>query len=110
VDHITVRFELNAPSMNRHRVSVWDGDGALLSPPSADVPVDLSVVDGETFWVEASVPGAATRRNRAGRDERRWELRAANDAQAVLNVGPKGGQIEIRVDGATQLRASKKSA
>ena len=97
--------------MNRHRVTVWDDEGGLLSPPSADIPVDLSVHDGETFWVEASVPGPPTRRNRTVRDERRWELRAATDAQAVLNLGRKGkgSHIEIRVNGAAQRRAPRKA-
>lgn len=108
MDDITVRFDIDAPTMNRHRVSVWDDEGALLSPPSADLPDELSVHDGDTFWVEASVPGRPTRNNRAGRDERRWALQAATDAQAVLNLGRKGSHIEIRVDGAAQRRTPRK--
>ena len=112
MDPITLRFQIVAPSMNRHRVSVWDDEGAMLSPPSADIPDDLSVVDGQTIWVEASVPGSVSSR-RAERDERRWRLRAGADAHAVLNIGrrgktgSKGTHIEIRVDGAAQRQAPK---
>ena len=113
MERITVRFEIDAPGTNRHRVSVWDDEGALLSPPSADLPLELAVHDGETIWVEASVPSSATGSKRANRDEKRWELRAASDAHAVLNVGRKGKNgfggtlMEIRVDGASQARGPK---
>ena len=112
-EEVTVRFDLHAPGMNRHRVSVWADDGGLLSPPSAEIPVELSIEDGATIFVEASVPAQPTRARRSGRDERRWELRAASDAHAVLNLGRKGKNgntgtaIEIRVDGAAQRRASR---
>ena len=102
---MTVRFEIDAPDMRRHRVAVLDDNGAVLSPPSADIPVDLSVQSGNTIWVEASVP-SSVRSRRAERDERRWKLRAASNAHTVLNVGREGKhgasgtRIEIRVDGA----------
>ena len=114
-EQITVRFAIEAPTMNRHRVSVWNDDGSLLCPASADVPTDLSVEDGATIWVEASVPAKPTRLRPEGRAEGRWALRAASDAHAVLKLGQKGAYgasraIEIRVDGAAPHRGRRSGA
>jgi len=111
--HVTVHFEIDAPMTNRHRVSVWNDEGGVLVPSSAAIPDDLLVEDGDTIWVEASVPGSATRANRANRDERRWELRASSDAHAVLEIGRKGKngatgtRMQIRVDGAAPPRVRR---
>ena len=71
--------------------------------------------DGETIFVEASVPAAPKRNRPPARDEGRWELRASADAQTVLNLGRKstngsGTAIEIRVNGAEQQRPPKKGS
>jgi len=114
-DPVIVHFALDTvPGMNRHRVSVWNDNGTLLSGPSAESPADLSVGDGETIFVEASVPAEPKRNRPPGRAEGRWELRASADAQAILNLGRKrtngsGTAIEIRVDGAEQQRSPRKS-
>ena len=106
LNDVTVHLAIDAPqAMNRHRVSVWDENGLLLSGPTAEPTVDLSIRDGATIHVEASVPSTPKRNENGGRDEQRWELRAANDAHTVLNLGRKakigqGTAIEIRVDGA----------
>lgn len=105
-EDVRVHFAIDAPQqMNRHRISIRDGDGGLLSGPSAEKTVELVIRHGSTLHVEASVPSAPDR-NLPGRDERTWELRAAADAHAVLNLGRKakngkGTAIEITVDGAS---------
>jgi hypothetical protein len=115
-EKVIVHFALDTvPGMNRHRVSVWNDNGTVLSEPSAECPADLAVPDGETIFVEASVPAAPKRNRPPARDEGRWELRANADAQAVLNLGRKstngsGTAIEIRVDGAEQQRPPRKSS
>ncbi len=108
---VLVRFALaTVPGMSRHRVSVWNTDGGLLRSSSAEMPEDLEVHEGTTFFVEASVPLEPRRNQRSRRDERRWRLRAASDAQAVLTLGGTRGRqhhgypgVEIRVDGAQVL-------
>jgi hypothetical protein len=116
MEHITLRFAIDPPRMSRHRVSVWSDEGALLRSPSSEVPENLEVADGETIWVEASVPGTPTRNTRPERDERRWELRADPDARAVLNIGRKGKNgasgthLAITVDGARQSNGAKRQA
>jgi hypothetical protein len=105
-DDVNVHLAVEAPQhMNRHRISVRDDDGRLLSGPSAERTVDLTVRRGATIHVEASVPSRADR-NLPGRDERHWRLRAATDAQVVLNLGRPakngvGTAIAITVDGAS---------
>jgi len=106
LEDVSVHFAINAPQhMHRHRLSVRDDDGGLLSGPTAERGVDLIVEHGATLHVEASVPSTPDR-NLPGRDERTWQLRAAPDAHAVLNLGRKakngqGTAIEITVDGAS---------
>lgn len=106
LEDVSVHFAINAPQhMNRHRLSVRDEDGGLLSGPTAEKTVDFVIRQGATIHVEASVP-ATPDRNLPGRDERTWQLRAAADAHAVLNLGRKakngtGTAIEITVDGAS---------
>jgi hypothetical protein len=112
---VIVHFALDTvPGMNRHRVSVYNDNGTLLSGPSAESPADLSVGDGETIFVEASVPAEPKRNHPPARDEGRWQLRASADARAVLNLGRKrtngsGTAIEIHVDGAEHQRPPRKS-
>ena len=111
---VIVHFALDTvPGMNRHRVSVWNDNGTALSEPSAECPGDLAVIDGETIFVEASVPAEPKRNRPPARDEGRWELRASADASAVLNLGRKrtngsGTAIEIHVNGAEHQRAPRK--
>jgi hypothetical protein len=106
-DRLTVSFALQTvPEFNRHRISVWSPDGAELSPPSAQGPVDVTVGEGATFFVEASVPALPGRKG-STRQHVRWELRAARDASALLCLGSTptygpSGTIEIRVEGAEQ--------
>jgi hypothetical protein len=105
-DDVSVHIAIDAPQhMNRHRISIRDDNGGLLGGPSAERSLDLVARHGATLHVEASVPSLPGR-NRPDRDERSWELRAAPDAHAVLNVGKKakngvGTRIEITVDGAS---------
>jgi hypothetical protein len=112
---VIVTFALDAvPGMGRHRVSVWNDDGAMLCPPSAQSPADVFVREGATFFVEASVPRAASSKAIPSRDERRWPLRARRDATAVLKLGesPTYGlstAIEIHVEGAEQSGAARKT-
>jgi hypothetical protein len=107
-DRVVVRFALGSvPGMGRHRVSVWNDDGAMLCPPAAQSPADVFVNEGATFFVEASVPRAAGRNCVPSRDQRRWPLRARRNASAVLKLGetPTYGvstAIEIHVEGAEQ--------
>ncbi|MBM3673068.1 MAG: hypothetical protein FJW86_12940 [Actinobacteria bacterium] len=106
LEDVKVRFAIDAPPhMNRHRLSVRDENGSLLSGPTAERSVDFVVRPGATLHVEASVPSTPDR-NLPGRDERAWELRAAADAHRVLNLGKRakngrGTAIEITVDGAS---------
>ena len=105
-EEVSVHVAIDAPqNMHRHRISVRDDDGGLLSGPTAERTVDFVIRHGATIHVEASVPSTPDR-NLPGRDERTWRLRAAADAHAVLNVGRKakngkGTAIEITVDGAS---------
>jgi hypothetical protein len=104
-EDVNVHFAIDAPQhMNRHRITVRDDDGGLLTGPSAERIVDLTVRHGAMIHVEASVP-AMPDCNLPERDERQWSLRAAADAHAVLNLGRRakngiGTAIEITVDGA----------
>jgi len=114
-DRVIVSFALDAvPGLGRHRVSVWNDDGAMLCPPSAQSPADVVVHDGELIFVEASVPRAAGRNRAPTRDQRRWPLRASRDGRAVLKLGeaPTYGlssAIEIHVDGAEQNGAPQQT-
>jgi hypothetical protein len=112
-ESVIVHFALNTvPSMSRHRVSVLNADGTLLSGPSAELPAELRVNDGATLYVEASIPAEARRNQAPARDEGRWELRANADAHALLNLGRKrktgaATTIQIQVDGAEQHKAPR---
>jgi hypothetical protein len=113
---VTVTFALDAvPGMGRHRVSVWNDDGAMLCPPSADSPADVVVSEGDTFYVEASVPCSGGRKSSPARDNLRWPLRATRDGRAVLKLGeaPRYGlssAVEIHVEGAEQAGAPLNTA
>lgn len=106
-----VRFDVTTvPGLNRHRVSVWNDQGGLLRDSSAETPAEVTVRDGETIIVEASVPAERKRNKAHARDQARWRLRASATAKSVLKLGktPKyglGSAIEIRVDGAEQNRS-----
>jgi hypothetical protein len=110
---VNVHFALNnVPSMSRHRVTVRSADGTLLSGPSAEMPTNLSVNEGATIVVEASIPAAPKRNQPPARDEGRWELRANADSHAVLSLGRQrktgaNTTIQIQVDGAEQQRAPR---
>jgi hypothetical protein len=112
---VNVQFALTScPSMSRHRVTVRSGDGTLLSGPSAELPTTLSVNDGATIVVEASIPAVPKRNQPPARDEGRWELRANAEAQSLLNLGrnAKTGAktaIQIQVDGAEQQKVPRAS-
>jgi hypothetical protein len=111
---VIVQFTLDTvPGLNRHRVSVWNADGGQLSPPSAEGPAELAVRDGETIFVEASVPAEPKKNKAPSRDEGRWRLRVSADATDVLKLGKtrtKTSAIEIRVHGAEQSRAPRPSS
>jgi hypothetical protein len=115
-ESVTVHFDLSSvPGMHRHRVSVWNEDGGLLRPSSAEPPADLEVTDGDTFVVEASTPIENKRKPTNDRDEARWRLRARQNSSAVLELGKsrfnKGGiAVAIRIEGAEQIRREPRSA
>ena len=109
---VIVKFDVTTvPGLNRHRVSVWNDQGGLLRDSSAETPAEVTVPDGETIFVVASVPAERKRNQKEhGREEGRWRLRASATAKDVLKLGktPKyglGSAIEIRVDGAEQNRS-----
>jgi hypothetical protein len=108
-DSVNVHFDLEAgPGMRRHRVSVWNDDGGMLRGPSAEPPADLSADDGTTLYVEASTPVVVGKTHTSRRDEKRWRLRVARGAHAVLELGKVRGKpvaaISIRIDGAEHIR------
>lgn len=117
-DNVIVHFELGTvPGMSRHRISVWNDDGGLLAGPSAEIPEAVTVLEGSTLFVEASVPVETPRNKTPRRDEKRWRLRACTDASAVLTLGPgrKRGMkgipgIEILVAGAEHITRTPPSS
>src|SRR5690349_15957973 len=108
---VIVTFGIQAAGMQRHRVSVSSPEGAVLRPSCTESPDALTVNDGETFFVEASVPALPRRNQPPSREERSWELRASADAEDVLKLGraPRYGPssaIEIHIRGARRHRAN----
>ena len=105
-----VTFGVRASGAQRHRVGVSSSEGAVLRAPCTEIPDGLTMNDGETFFIEASVPTLPGRNQLPSREERSWELRASASAEDVLKLGrsPRYGPssaIEIHIRGARRYRS-----
>jgi hypothetical protein len=98
----------SVPSMGRHRVTVWNGDGAICWLTGGPCPDTMSFESGDMLRAEASIAparGAAS----TTRPSKEWKLRVQAGSKAVLRVGPKVSTstfegLEFHVEGAQLAR------
>jgi hypothetical protein len=108
-DQVDVRIVFDSvPSMGRHRVTLWDADGAVCWLTGGPTPESMRFTTGDMLRAEASIAperGAAS----TTRPSKEWRLRVHPGAKAVLRVGPKVSSstfagLEFHVEGASVAR------
>jgi hypothetical protein len=108
-DPVDVRLVFDSvPSMGRHRVTVWDSDGAVCWLTGGPSPDSMRFEAGDVIRAEASIAPERGARSTA-RPSKEWRLRVQPGAKAVLRVGPKVSSstfegLEFHVEGAALSR------
>jgi hypothetical protein len=109
-DLVDVRVVFDSvPSMGRHRVTVWNGDGAVCWLTGGPCPDTMRFAPGDVLRAEASIAPARGAASTA-RPSKEWRLRVQPGAKAVLRVGPRVSSstfegLEFHVEGAQVSRS-----
>lgn len=92
------------PSMDRHRVTILDSDGAVWWLTGGPCPETMRFASGDVLIAQASIaarPGAAS----TDRPSREWRLRVTRGGRAVLRLGTREpfrgfDGLQLHVEGA----------